>query len=379
MKEELQIGDHQWGMETEFSNESLWTPPVSNQQLNEWWEKSTYSLNSIFKHVYYYEGEKGGEYLTIFSDDPKLNNKSHSNVAKFFEINSPVYGRCAILTFIRPVQNIADYIKVTLKYPEEMNIVKVFAFEKGLERFGITRDYWIGHFKLFNMKKDESYNLGIVKKTRELDPETANCLPDYTTDDWTMCLVEHTIALGKQKDIIQGCNMCYWPTIKYILNSSETDNVCRTTENLKCTFGVSTRALLRANSQRDCAVSCRVDEYSYHDRSTPYAIEGEGFSKFFMYFNQIEVEFSREHRLYDLNNIVAAVGGSMGLFLGFSFFETVLKVINMLSQKGYFKTNCPTKKITSNDTLMKNRVFAPSEIVVVSNKMNSKVNRSFNQ
>ena len=37
-----------------------------------------------------------------------------------------------------------------------------------------------------------------------------------------------------------------------------------------------------------------------------------------MYFNELEHELRKEYVLFDLNAIVASVGGSMGLFLGFS-------------------------------------------------------------
>ena len=39
-----------------------------------------------------------------------------------------------------------------------------------------------------------------------------------------------------------------------------------------------------------------------------------------MYFKEIEYELKKEYILFDINSIVASVGGSMGLFLGFSCF-----------------------------------------------------------
>ena len=40
------------------------------------------------------------------------------------------------------------------------------------------------------------------------------------------------------------------------------------------------------------------------------------------------VDLYTEIRLYDFNAIVAAVGGSLGLFLGFSVLDSILLMIN---------------------------------------------------
>ena len=50
----------------------------------------------------------------------------------------------------------------------------------------------------------------------------------------------------------------------------------------------------------------------------------------------MKVEFSEQYTLYDFNAIVSAVGGSLGLFLGFSFFDFV-KVLLKLAKRGHEK------------------------------------------
>ena len=40
-----------------------------------------------------------------------------------------------------------------------------------------------------------------------------------------------------------------------------------------------------------------------------------------MYYGETEVRVKQEFLIYDLNAIVAAVGGSLGLFLGISCYE----------------------------------------------------------
>ena len=40
-----------------------------------------------------------------------------------------------------------------------------------------------------------------------------------------------------------------------------------------------------------------------------------------MYYGRTEVKVKKEFLIYDLNTIVATIGGSLGLFLGFSCYE----------------------------------------------------------
>ena len=57
-----------------------------------------------------------------------------------------------------------------------------------------------------------------------------------------------------------------------------------------------------------------------------------------LYFYDMFVDSSRQVDLYDLNTIVAAVGGSLGLFLGFSCMQFVSLLFNWgskISRLGY--------------------------------------------
>ena len=47
--------------------------------------------------------------------------------------------------------------------------------------------------------------------------------------------------------------------------------------------------------------------------------EGNGKKiKVYLYFKEIEYELREEYILFDSNSVVASIGGSLGMFLGFS-------------------------------------------------------------
>ena len=58
-----------------------------------------------------------------------------------------------------------------------------------------------------------------------------------------------------------------------------------------------------------------------------------------MYYNEIRVQYRRERVLYGLVDIIAAVGGSLGLFLGFSFLDFALWALGMIQEKHDLREN----------------------------------------
>ena len=56
---------------------------------------------------------------------------------------------------------------------------------------------------------------------------------------------------------------------------------------------------------------------------------GQSLAKFQLVANKIR-SIEKEVLVYDLNDVIGAVGGSMGLFLGFSFFDVISKSLDNL-------------------------------------------------
>ena len=56
-------------------------------------------------------------------------------------------------------------------------------------------------------------------------------------------------------------------------------------------------------------------------------------SSVYVYWNTMGVFESSEHLVYDGSSIVAAVGGSLGLFLGFSCYDIARKMLNLFDKR----------------------------------------------
>ena len=61
-------------------------------------------------------------------------------------------------------------------------------------------------------------------------------------------------------------------------------------------------------------------------------------------------QFEREYLIYDSWNMVGTIGGALGLFVGFSFYDFILMFINFISKKcEKVNPECPEPDVSSSD------------------------------
>lgn len=83
----------------------------------------------------------------------------------------------------------------------------------------------------------------------------------------------------------------------------------------------------------ECFDPCLLPEYKVQQRESFVPGRPQGLTRLFVYYYSVEEEYNQEYVLFDFNAIVAAVGGSMGLFLGFSFLECALAAQRFIQAK----------------------------------------------
>ncbi len=100
--------------------------------------------------------------------------------------------------------------------------------------------------------------------------------------------------------------------------------ICTTLEDISC-GARKLRSLVQKHRMRKdarlslCKKPCRTAEYQMVMNENPNY--RRDFVKLFMTFLSNEITVMQEYKIYDFNDIVSSVGGSLGLFLGFSCFE----------------------------------------------------------
>ena len=78
-----------------------------------------------------------------------------------------------------------------------------------------------------------------------------------------------------------------------------------------------------------CPKPCTEKAYSIVERKFPWNTT-EKYTVIWYMHASTKVDLYTEIRLYDYNAIMAAVGGSLGLFLGFSVLDSILLLIRQI-------------------------------------------------
>ena len=115
------------------------------------------------------------------------------------------------------------------------------------------------------------------------------------------------------------------------VNSSTSFKKCATLEDELCNAGPKVWTPL-INKFPACPKPCKITTYkdSKLDLKEPLFLKtGQSLAKFQLVANKIR-SIEKEVLVYDLNDVIGAVGGSMGLFLGFSFFDVISKSLDNL-------------------------------------------------
>ncbi len=72
-----------------------------------------------------------------------------------------------------------------------------------------------------------------------------------------------------------------------------------------------------------CPYPCKATEYRVVSRRDASVLRKSHISCIFMFYKTTTYKIFEEYLLYDTNTIISAIGGSLGLFLGFSCLHLV--------------------------------------------------------
>ena len=190
--------------------------------------------------------------------------------------------------------------------------------------------------KIKNELANESKTSTLVymnQKNNEYLPLTSNC---STENSQFQCGADICLDL-----ILNGTcpTKCIPPINKSVLKLATRDSnlpLCDNYEANLCLGSAMLQKMLETNKREACPKSCKQIDY-YGDviktdslvRSWPGNMDVEvcyGFST-------MHIKVDEEYLIYSFPDMVGAIGGSFGLFLGFSFLDQLYALLEMLQQK----------------------------------------------
>ena len=85
-----------------------------------------------------------------------------------------------------------------------------------------------------------------------------------------------------------------------------------------------------------CSKACTTFQYTgeMHSQFTGFTNNSRDVYIGYWFNYEDEVEVFEEYLIYEITSVIGSIGGTLGLFIGFSFFDVSAKLINIF--KDYF-------------------------------------------
>jgi len=267
---------------TNVKDHNEWFPPKSKEQAEHWWLKSTFDQSDLIANVDLLGGNGGNISLE--------------------EVRSSSYGRCYTINARSLVDKLEIHLRVSLKFPYNVKRLKAYLNEKEHGPILLSTAFPVDAFKEYFVEPEKILGVALAKKVNLVGESVKY-----------RCHVNHFQCL---EEAIKEAIPCYTPTSASYGQGKE---LCH---DLNDTFQASNLFAIMGQQYGTgkCGQVCELHSYGYLDTVLPLYGQGNQSAELFLRFLTLFTEETKETSLYNFNSILSEVGGSLGLFLGFSVF-----------------------------------------------------------
>ena len=107
---------------------------------------------------------------------------------------------------------------------------------------------------------------------------------------------------------------------------------CKTEPDSICNFDAMTLCYFSKNVTKNCLDPCNVEIYTGNSWLLGRMSNKQNMT-FLVKYQSMAVEVSEEYLVYDFANFIGTLGGSLGLFIGFSYTGFIGSIIDFLFDK----------------------------------------------
>jgi len=270
--------------------------PKDRDEAIQWWNKSTYNANDIVLSVMY------GNFTSAINLE-----------AKFNELHNPYMGNCFEFSLSIETDSTDMFLFIILNNITKWELPKLVVYPENTGALTISSQMWDTVTSWQANIGERSLTWIALSKTIFHMSETDNCNNDYMD-----CLV---------KEVNKVFN-CFSPESLPYTNGQK---VCNSSVN----WLVVKREVSRIKYNGVCGQLCSHVEFSPNkiNNQIEAMYELGNFSYLALSYSTLFVKESKEVLLHDFNSIVSSIGGSLGLFLGFSCLGTAVALVNWLMDK----------------------------------------------
>ena len=174
--------------------------------------------------------------------------------------------------------------------------------------------------------------MSLNQKNNQYLPETSNC----TEISFYQCMADKVFGVITHEDCPKKCIPPFYQSILNLATNKTQFDLCKDHQSNKCLGEKITQRLQEELRLEDCHRSCIQIDYFAKVKNTNSLRRfwPEYMSKEICYrFETTVVTIEEEYLIFGFPDMIGSVGGSLGLFLGFSFFDQINSVIEMIHQK----------------------------------------------
>ena len=152
-------------------------------------------------------------------------------------------------------------------------------------------------------------------------------------------LIMNVWLKSSKKTNFTSCpSKCMHPALRLIGGTNLSDiPACKSEEENHCFWKNIYFNLYSRTKYDTCPRQCTIQEYSgridyLKEKKEPSCEEGKNSTLTFSvrFASPYMMTFSEEYLIYNVLGMVGSVGGTLGLFLGFSFYDTIVKLTTLI-------------------------------------------------
>lgn len=293
-----------------------WNPNMTILDWNDFLDNSTYRIDELVSSIRLHNGSvinklelQDNELITI-----KKIPTDHRGVCYSISIN--------LLTFLP-----TDYVALYFKHPSKENDINIFYHKAVEETYLMALNYWIMQPTTQISKSGYTYSNEFVVKCHLKKPDLGHCNETATTASQHGCIAQ---------EIATNCHPCSFPLYSILQDVQkelmQNTTLCSSETEFSKPKGCFVGAIIESRNSR-CLRPCISETIELYSRKTRNLGDVANESIVVFYFRSLEVEESEEYVLVDIVTALSGIGGSMGMFLGFSFYNLGLNIIQWINSK----------------------------------------------
>ena len=203
-------------------------------------------------------------------------------------------------------------------YENEYLLESVYPYEIELVHFGLSTGKDIGAIDII-YRKDISIKLG-----------GKNGCQDISIEEFAGC-----IRKSLQNSLENSTIKCKIPLFDYTSYNTDGLEYCKTKEDALAVETLVYELAIENHVKHVCGTICKRTRYqsilnhlAKRVLSKELQLYGDGYLIIWAFYSTLNVEEKIETYLFDFNSALIAVGGSLGLFVGWSIYSMVATLIN---------------------------------------------------